>query len=363
MALPLAVVVVIGVGWSGFWFYASSRAETAIAAWRARNAQAGRQYSCGRLSTGGYPFRIEVICSDPTVTLNDQGRPLSAKAARVHVAAQIYDPTLLIAEIVGPLTVNEAGLPPLQANWRLAQMSLRGRPSAPERLSVVFHHPWIRQKVNGTELSVLSAKHIEIQARVRTPASDRTPVLDVALELTDATAPMLHPIAAQPFDLSVVATLHGLDNLRPLPLKARLRQLQAAGGRLQITRLHVHQGDVTGVGAGNLTLNPDGRLNGELTMTVAGLDEVLPKLGIKQLDPAAGNGGHLAHELDKLDRLIPGLGGFARKHAGVGLAAGLTLIGHPADLNGKPALTLPLRFVDGVAYLGPVHLGTVRPLF
>ena len=49
-------------GWSWFWHYAAGQAEAAIDGWRAREAKAGRIYTCGSQTIGGYPFRIEVNC-------------------------------------------------------------------------------------------------------------------------------------------------------------------------------------------------------------------------------------------------------------------------------------------------------------
>ena len=64
-----------------------------------------------------------------------------------------------------------------------------------------------------------------------------------------------------------------------------------------------------------------------------------------------------------LDRLSPGLGDAARQQAGANIALGLNLIGQPATLDGRQALTLPLRFDDGAMFLGPIPLGTTPALF
>ena len=48
-----------------------------------------------------------------------------------------------------------------------------------------------------------------------------------------------------------------------------------------------------------------------------------------------------------LDRLAPGLGDVARTQAGANLSLGLNLIGEQTTLEGRRALTLPLRFSDG----------------
>ncbi len=64
-----ALVLVAALVWTGVWFYAASQAETLIDGWRAREARAGRQFDCGNRSTAGYPFRIEVRCTNASATL------------------------------------------------------------------------------------------------------------------------------------------------------------------------------------------------------------------------------------------------------------------------------------------------------
>ena len=72
-------------------------------------------------------------------------------------------------------------------------------------------------------------------------------------------------------------------------------------------------------------------------------------------------------EVDKLagalDRLAPGLGEVARQQAGANLSAGINMLGEQATLEGKRAVTLPLRFTDGAAFLGPIPIGNTPALF
>ena len=48
-------------------------------------------------------------------------------------------------------------------------------------------------------------------------------------------------------------------------------------------RSRVQQGDLVSVAAGMLSLNAQGRINGELQMTVAGIEKVIPALGIEKM--------------------------------------------------------------------------------
>ena len=64
-----------------------------------------------------------------------------------------------------------------------------------------------------------------------------------------------------------------------------------------------------------------------------------------------------------LDRLAHGLGNVARQQAGANIAAGINLLGEQTTLEGKRAVTLPLRFDDGRIFLGPIPIGNAPALF
>ena len=111
--------MVLALLWTGFWFFAAHQAGVVeIARWRDREAQQGRVFACGHQDIDGYPFRIEVRCSDPDVQLRSWQPPIAfaAKGAKVEVL-QVYDPTLAIAEFTGPLGIGEPTAP--RRCWRI----------------------------------------------------------------------------------------------------------------------------------------------------------------------------------------------------------------------------------------------------
>ena len=123
----VVLLILLAVGCSGLWYFAVGKAQEAIDGWRAREAKSGRVYTCGSQSIGGYPFRIEVNCQRAAVLFRGSKPPIEIKSTGVLVAAQIYQPTLLISEFHGPLTIADPGKPPdFVLNWKLAQSSVRG---------------------------------------------------------------------------------------------------------------------------------------------------------------------------------------------------------------------------------------------
>jgi len=348
-------------GWSWLWHYSAGRAETAIDGWRAREAKAGRLYTCGSQTIGGYPFRIEVNCDKASALFRSNQPPVEIKTSGMLIAAQIYQPDLLISEFHGPLTIADPGQAPnIVVNWKLAQSSVRGTPAAPERVSLVFDLPVVERISGGSRQNLLRAKHIEIHGRIVEGSAASKPVIETVLRLTAASAPDLHPAAAPPVDADITALLRGLNDFAPKPWPVRFREMQAAGGRIDITQARVQQGEIIAVGNGTLSLNASGRLEGQLRVTIAGIEPFLAAIGAPQMVQTAPTMDKLA---GALDRLAPGLGNVARQQAGANLSAGINRLGEQTTLEGKRAVTLPLRFDDGSVFFGPVRIGIAPALF
>jgi len=357
----LVLIAALFGGWTLLWQYASGRAQAAIDGWRAREAKAGRIYNCGSQSIGGYPFRIEVACLPASAEFRSNQPPVEIKTNRVLVAAQVYQPNLLISEFSGPLTIADLGHEPkIVADWKLGQSSVRGTPSSPERVSFAFNEPVVKLINGGAHQALLRAKHVGLHGRIVAGSAADNPVIEIALQLVQASAPALHPAAVPPVDADITAVVRGLGDFSPKPWHERFRELQRRGGRIDITEARVQQGDTLAIGSGSLSIDPNGQLAGALDVTVAGLDPFLKAIGAPQMVQKSSNMDKLA---GMLDRLSPGLGDVAREQAGANISAGISMLGRPATLEGRQAVTLPLRLKDGMAYLGPIPLGSTPPLF
>ncbi len=131
IALPAVALLLAAAGWSVAWFYAAGRAQTEIDAWIAREATEGRNWSCASRELGGFPFRFELICAEPTVSFAGAGQ-WSARMGRAHAVAQVWNPSHIIAEFQAPATLTEATSGrQVVANWSLLQVSGVGREDAP----------------------------------------------------------------------------------------------------------------------------------------------------------------------------------------------------------------------------------------
>jgi hypothetical protein len=360
----LTLVLLVGVliaGWSWFWDYASGKIAVTLEGWRAREAASGRIYACGNQSVGGYPFRFEVDCQQASALFQSGQTPLQLRAGGVLVAAQVYDPTLVIAEYHGPLAIGGPDLPAdFVVNWKLAQSSVRGTPAAPERADLVLDKPAVDRVTGGVPQALLRAGHAELHGRLVGGSVKDNPVIELALQVDGLTAAAVYPAAAAPVDGDILFVLRGLKDFSPKPWAARFRELQNADGRIEIEKARVRQGETLAVGSGMLSLNADGRLEGQLQVTVAGLEQFLALIGAQQMVQSSPAMDKLS---GALDRLSPGLGNMARQQIGANISAGINLIGEQTTLEGKRAVTLPLRASNGRMFLGPVPLGDAPALF
>jgi Uncharacterized protein conserved in bacteria (DUF2125) len=260
-------------------------------------------------------------------------------------------------------------------NWRTARSSVAGLPGVPQRASIVFDDASIDRLNGAVQAPLARAKHIELHGRLAEGSALDRPVIETVLKIESGSVQGVHPLLAEPFDADLRTMLSGLRDFSPKPWPQRFREIQAAGGHVEIVQSRIQQGDLVAVAAGTLGLSAQGRLDGELQMTVAGIEKVIPALGIeKMLDEGVPQAtldrvapgvktSDVNNLFGALDRAIPGLGKVVKQNANVGVVAGIKALGKDAVLEGKKARAFPLRFVDGTVFLGPLKVAQIPPLF
>ena len=363
---PVVVVVLaacVAVLWTVGWYYAAAQVEEAVAGWKAREARSGRVYDCASETYGGFPFGIHMRCDDLSARITSAKPPASARAEALLVRAQLWQPDVLTANVAAPVIVEAPGQGgPFTGRWRQADVTVHGRPQEPRQLDVVLVEPVFTQTIDGSQRLLFQAGRLDIQGTMLEGSAQASPVVQVAANVTGATAPDLHPAAALPVDGRLVAVLRGLKDFRPRPWAERFRELQAAGGRIQIKNARIAQGESVAIAQGELGLSANGRLDGQIELTVSGLEKLLATLGLDGSLPK-GAGDQMNSAFGALDRLAPGLGRIARANAGPMLSMGLAIIGKPTELEGRSAVAVPLRFADGTVMLGPLKLGEVPAFY
>ncbi len=368
IVVPAAVVIVLALGWVWLWYYAASVADRSLTGWVEREATAGRVYGCASQTIGGFPFSIKARCANAVAEIKSNQPPFTVRSDNVTFTAEVYHPTLLTGDVTGPLTLAESGGPPsFVANWSRAQVSVYGQPPYPEGVSFVLEGPRV-DRAGGKGDVLFAAKHADLQSRIVAGSPRDNPVIETTLHLAAATAPTLHPLVAEPIEAEIDTVLRGFKDLSPKSWADRFREMQAAGGGLEIKFIRIARSDALVVGEGKLSVNAHGKLDGLIRIAIVGIERIVPLLGVDRMigrgiDRLAGSGGGSAQGLGALDRLVPGLGGALRDTANASLIDNLKKMGQPTEIDKKPAIVLPLRFSDGSIYLGMLPLGEAPPLF
>jgi hypothetical protein len=358
---PAAIVAVLAVAWVWLWYYSASIADRTLAGWVEREAAAGRVYSCGSQSIGGFPLSIQARCATAAAEIKNYQPPFAVQANAVTFTAEVFFPTRLVGDITGPLTLADLGQSPrLTADWTRARLVVRGVPPDPESVSIELETPHV-DRVGGNGESMFKAKRADLKTRIAAGSPHDHPVIEVTLHLSGATAPTFHPLLAEPIEAELDAVIRGFKDLSPKPWADRFREMQAAGGGIEIKSLRIAQTNAVVVGAGTLSINARGKLDGLVRVAIAGIEHIVPLLGI---DRMIGQGiDRLSGGEGALDRLIPGLGGALRQTASASMIENLKKMGEPSTIDNRPATILPLRFSDGAIYLGMLRVGEAPPLF
>jgi hypothetical protein len=276
---------------------------------------------------------------------------------------------LLTGEVASPVTLANPGQSPVfAANWSQAQLVLLGLPPEPERVTVTLVKPRLDRTADPDAGTIFQADRVAVDGRIIQGSARHNPVIEANAQVAAALAPRFHPLLAQPLEGEIDAVMRGFKDFSPKPWSVLFRELQAAGGGIEIKALRIARSDAIIAGVGALTVNANGRLEGELKVTIAGVENIVPLLGVEQMigqgiDRLTGGPGSPAQGLGTLDRLLPGLGGVVRESASAGLTETIKRMGEPTKLDGKPAVALPLRVADGIVYVGIIPVASVPPLF
>jgi hypothetical protein len=331
--VPIFALLILAIGWSIFWYLSATITGREIGVWIRREADDGRIWTCPERSVGGYPFRIEITCKDPSFSGPAAGVPVAGKLAGIHLVAQLYNPKLIIGEAEGPF---ELTLPRedsrTTANWKLMQISVRGGPDALQRGSLVADQIEVDARIaNGP---AFSARADNFQVHLRRGAEEQR-AYDFAIAATNTASSDLDNAAgtSAPATLQLNGTVAQAESIGGGTIPQMLERWRIAGGSLVLNSAVLVKGSLNAQATGRLRIDGTHRIEGRLDVTASGLAPVLQRYGI-------------APQLLDISGLIGGL-----------------LTGRP-PAQGSGQVRVPLTFERGQLGLGPVRgLALLPPLY
>ena len=132
--LLLAVIILLGVGWTVGWFFVQERVGKVLDEQIARLEQRGKVIECQNRTIEGYPFRIVIDC--PDFLFNDIGSGFGFNFKSLKTAAQVYQPGKIVVEMqpVGGLKLPQQGQ--MAIDWQSLRASIYAKLEGVERFLV-----------------------------------------------------------------------------------------------------------------------------------------------------------------------------------------------------------------------------------
>lgn len=121
MFIPLAIVLLLAVLWTVYWFVASGIARERFSQERADLAKRGLTLSCMQEDWAGYPFHFEFACDSPVVQYTAGAE---IRSARLLLVALAYAPWQVAVLVNGPTSISAQGLSPIDVKHQRALASI-----------------------------------------------------------------------------------------------------------------------------------------------------------------------------------------------------------------------------------------------
>jgi hypothetical protein len=313
----LVGIVAVVLLYTAGWYYAASRLLDETRQVLADMGRQGNRTVCEAPAVHGYPFRIGLYCDATYVERATLGAAVSTGAFRS--AAQIYDPTHVVAEADAPARVTLPGLVPLDVAWEALRASARLARPLPSLISIEGRKvSALADMPNVAGPAAFSADRLELY--LRPDGKD----LDVASRFE----------AFEPGRLLIGdGKLPPLSGAVDLTVKDGVARLRARRGELRGISLELRQVEIASASGAALTAS------GTVAVDDGGVIDARLTLGArKPAELAAVLSAAFPAEAGRINSAFAGL----------------------ATLGDNPSLPLTIR--QGQAFLGFIPLGTIPPL-
>jgi hypothetical protein len=264
--LPFVLLLVAAAAWTGFWVYARSAAQARMDAAVAELGRAGYRIAWGKRSIGGYPFRLDVTLTDAVVR---EPSGWALETPRLEGEAYLYAPTRWVLAAPQGLTFVRPESGPVSVRAMNIRASLGALEARPPSVSLQLVEATFQPPAGGQSFALQSAGKVELH--LRAGPNDEGGVF-VSVENGRAQpGGLLGRIAGdKPVSLAWNSTLSKISAFQGGDWGAAVRSWADAGGVMTVRPgTQLAAGDaLAAVRAGTLRAGGDGRLRGELDVTL-----------------------------------------------------------------------------------------------
>ena len=277
--------VFLAVGWSIFWFLAHRTALRELAHVIASERREGRDWSCGTMTSGGYPLAIEIDCDRPALKAAVDGATTTLALRRALVRAPLYTPKLVTVDLTGPAQVGFGATgASATVDWARLQLSSRGLPDRLDRLSIAGDRGVVETRGADGALSRVAITVFEAHLR-RASGAVGAPY-NIAGSFAGVESPALDLATGSdmPAIIAVIGSVTQADKALVGPLAQKLDMWRMAGGRVAVNLLSLQKGPLAIQAEGALGLDqgrrPDGTLDLRLQNAAAPAMNLATRLGL-----------------------------------------------------------------------------------
>ena len=265
-----SVVVAVIVLWSAAWLVLAGMVRRQVDALALADGVSEPTITCGTLDVGGYPFRFDVDCETARVVSGD----IIVDVPGIRASVRVYAPFHVLASARGPLqlsdsftgTRNGVAWSTLEAsvrldNWRIARASVSGKDMVwSDTLfgdAVIAQSPLAEVHLFDIPEQHDAERHLSALALYARADNLAWP----GLTLTDTNAEVQLELSGLP------------DDVRNWSDPMLLAAMQRAGGKLEIVAIRGSDADSVLDAEGQLGLDPQGMVEGQVAITSTGVAE------------------------------------------------------------------------------------------
>lgn len=265
-----SIVVAVIVLWSAAWLVLAGVVKQQVEALALTDGVTEPNLSCGTLDVGGFPFRFDVDCETARIVSGD----IVVDVPGIRASVRVYAPFHVLASAKGPLqlsdnftgTRNGVAWSTLEAsirldNWRIARASVSGKDLVwSDTLfgdAVIAQSPLTEIHLFDIPEQYDHERHLAALALYARADTLAWP----GLTLTDTNAEVQLELSGLP------------DDVRNWGDPMLLRAMQQAGGALKIVAIRATDADSVLDAEGQLGLDPQGMVDGQIAITSTGVAE------------------------------------------------------------------------------------------
>lgn len=264
------LVLLVVLGWTGGWLFVTNLVRQQIDALAFSDGETSPQLTCGTLTLSGYPFNIDIDCTEAVVVSGD----LMVEVPEVRASAVVYRPTHFLASARGEAEIADAFTGQRSAlAWNTLEASLRIENWRIARLSLVGTELVWRDLLFGDAL-IAQSPNVEMHLLDMPDRHDPERGLAALALYARAGAIDMPGLTLAGTDVEIEAEVTGLpDDLRHLGDAPLLPAWQQAGGELSIVSIRANDATSDLEASGNLALGPTGLVDGQIAISSQGVAE------------------------------------------------------------------------------------------